>query len=104
MRITKVAKASQITGRGRNETHVAGVGLDDDCRNSSVVRIEGLCDRVRVVERQHDGVMRDACRYPGRVGYAVGKRAAARGDQKCIRVPVVTARKLDDFVASGERA
>ena len=60
--------------------------------------------RVNIVERQNDGMLRERRRHARAVGIAKRERAGPGLHEQRIRVAVVAAVELDDFVAPGESA
>ena len=64
---------------------------------------ESLFDRRQIVKGQSKRPVGDLLRYPGRTGQAEGGQARSSLDQQSVRVPVITALKLDHIFSTGKR-
>ena len=71
--------------------------LDDDAGDFIFGRRERGLDRLGLVERQDDGVLRKIRRHARAVGVTERERAAAGLDEQRVTVTMVTAVEFDDF-------
>jgi len=89
------------TGRGGDEPHVARAGLDNDAGQILPVLSHGGLCRGEIVEGNRDGQFCQSFRDAGASGDAERRDAGARLDQQGVRMAVVAALELEDFLAAG---
>ncbi|KAF1852355.1 hypothetical protein Lal_00037083 [Lupinus albus] len=98
---TQAAHGAQEFIRSTHQVHVARHRFHDHAGNLVAGILEGLFQLGGVVVVQHQGVLGEVFRHPGRGRIAEGQQAAAGLHQQGIGVAVVAAFELDDLVAPG---
>ena len=92
----------QVARLGQIQSRVARHGFEDDARDLSGVGRERRAHRLLVIERQHHRMLRERRRHTRAVRIAKRQRARPRLHQQRIRMAVIAAVELDDFVALRE--
>ena len=104
VRIAERAQRLEKAGRGLDDAHVAGDGLDHDGGDGAWVRVERGRDGGGVVERREHRLRGERRRHARRVGQPERGDARAGGGQQPVGVAVVAALELHDQVAAGRPA
>src|SRR5262249_40581750 len=102
--IAELAEAFEESRRGRDHTHVAGDGFDDDRRDFLALGLEERGDGVEVVVAGKEGFAGGGFGDAWGGWRAEGDGVAARGDEEAVGVSVVAAFELDDAGAAGGSA
>ena len=77
----ELAHAFKIARLGQDAVHVAGNRFGNDAGNLLAVRFKRFFQRVQVVKRQCNRVLRQDFRYAWRAGYAKGQCPGTRFNQ-----------------------
>ena len=102
VRLCDLTQKFQVARLRQIQTRIARDGFDDDSGDLILIRRERGLHRFDIVERQNNCVLRERGGHAGAVGMAEGERARTGFHEQRIRVAMITAIELDDFVALGE--
>ena len=102
--VAQGAQARQEVRLRWDTVHVAGNRLNDDAGDLLRILLERRANGSKIVVGAGQGVLREICRYARGVRLAERQRAGTGLHQQAVRMAVVTAFKLDDFIATGKTA
>ncbi len=100
MRFRELAHRAQIPLPRRDAAHVARDRLDDDGGDFVAMLVHDFLQRVDVVVRHGQRVLRRAFRDARRARHAERRHAAARVDEQAVAVAVIAADEFQNLVAS----
>ena len=93
----------EVAAKGWNHPGIRDDRLDDDGRDPVRMGREGLADRGRLVERQHDRSRRDRSGDARAARDGLGGETGSCLDEQAVGMPVIGTRKLDHQVTIGRR-